>query len=360
MYVTVRGVLDWPKCFCIFALLMAGPGLQTALCQAKYETPQEANLRIEQLAALARAVPADVPVGPGDLLHIDVFDVPELSRDVRVTDSGEIGFPLVPERIQAAGLTPFQVERKIEEVLATNGLVVHPQVSVFLREQSSQPISVIGAVAHSTVMQASRPMTLLEVLAQAGGISDDAGADVVITRVRAVSAPQVKQISDVPDTAEGVAGGATESSHTITIRIQDLLESGNTDYNIQIVGGDIISIPRAGIVYILGFGISQPGGYVMQGHGDQVTVLKAIALAHGLTSFARADDSVILRNNPTTGKRDAIPVPLKKIQNHKADDIPLLSNDILYIPDSKGKKALARGVESALGIGTQVAIFRVP
>jgi polysaccharide biosynthesis/export protein len=325
----------------------------------RVQTSQQTNLKIEQLAALSRVVPADVPIGPGDSLHIEVFDVPELTRDIRVTESGEIGIPLIPERVKVAGLTTVEVEKRLEELLSSNGLVVHPEVSVYLREQTSQPISVIGAVGHSMVFQGNRPMTLLEVLAQAGGISDDAGEDVVITR-NSLRVPQLKEVSESSTEVTDDVTDVTTGVHTITIRLQDLIESGNTDYNIQIVGGDIVNIPRAGIVYIMGLGIGQPGGYVMQGHGDKMTVLKAVALAHGTNSFARADDTVILRNNPTTGKRDLIHVPLKKIQNHKADDVELLSNDILYIPDSKAKRALARGTESALGIGTQVAIYRVP
>jgi polysaccharide biosynthesis/export protein len=231
-------------------------------------------------------------------------------------------------------------------------------VSVFVREQSSQPISVIGAVARSTVLQGGRPMTLLEVLATAGGISDDAGAEVIITRKALSSQLQMRPVAET--TSEPVdSSDPDENSHTITIRLQDLLESGNTNFNIQILGGDIISIPRAGIVYVLGFGITQPGGYVLQGHGEQVTVLKAVALAHGLSYYAKADDAVIMRINQTTGKRDVIPAHLKQIQNHKADDVPLQSNDVLYVPDSRGKKALARGTEAALGIGSSVAIFRV-
>jgi len=125
-----------------------------------------------------------------------------------------------------------------------------------------------------------------------------------------------------------------------------------------VYGGDIVSIPRAGIVYVTGFGVSQPGGYVVQSRGEQITVLKAVALAHGLTIFAKADDAVILRRNPLTGKKDAIPVRIKQIEKHKTDDVPMLSNDILYIPDSAGKKALARGAEAAVGIGTGLIIYR--
>ena len=123
---------------------------------------------------------------------------------------------------------------------------------------------------------------------------------------------------------------------------------------------ELAVVPRAGIVYVMGFGVAQQGGYVLQNHGEQVTVLKAIALAHGLTSFAKADDAVIMRTNAATGQKDEIPVHIKKIQDRKAPDIPLQSNDILYIPDSAGKKALARGVQAALGIGTQVAVYRIP
>ncbi len=119
-----------------------------------------------------------------------------------------------------------------------------------------------------------------------------------------------------------------------------------------------MSVPRAGIVYVVGGGIAQPGGYVLQSHGEQVTVLKAVALAHGLTGFAKADQAVIMRNNTDTGQKDMIPVHIKQIQNQKTDDVTMKSNDILYIPDSKGLKVLARGAEAAVTIGTGVAIYR--
>jgi polysaccharide biosynthesis/export protein len=362
MVVTVRGVTDWLKLVCVSLLLMtAGPGLLLGQSQNS-ETPQETNQKIEQLAALARASNTDPPLGAGDLLHIDVFDVPELSRDVRVSDSGVIGFPLVPERISVVGLTPYQLERKMEQILAADGLVAHPQVSIFVKEQQSQSVSIVGAVGHSFVMPIVRPTTLIEVLADAGGISDEAGANVVITRTLPLG-DHVEPVSDstTPSTSSDEDADSLDArTKTITIRLQDLLESGKADYNIQVLGGDIVSVPRAGIIYVLGYGVNQQGEYVLQAHGDQVTALKAIALAHGMTPFAKADSSVIMRNDPKTGQRIEIPVHLKQIQNHKGTDVPLQSNDILYVPDSKGKKALARGTESVLGIGTSVAIYRVP
>ena len=353
MSFTVRGVSDWrrAKLLWMVAALLAG-GLQTVYGQAKLETPQQTNQKIQELATFSRAHPADIPIGSGDLLHVDIFDVPELSRDLRVSATGDISYPLIPGKIPVAGLTPFELESKIQQLLIENGLVSHPQVSVFVKEQNSEPVTVVGAVNHTMVYQMMRLTTLLEVLSAAGGISDDAGSVVIVTRPVWRGTPQTEPAS--------ATSNPVQDEQKFTIRLQDLLESGNSVHNIPIYGGDTITVPRAGIVYVLGFGVAQPGGYVLQSHGEQATVLKVVALAHGLTSFAKPDSAVIMRTNPATGQRDEIPVHLKKIQNHKADDVPLQSNDILYIPDSRGKKALARGAEAALGIGTQVAVFRMP
>ena len=311
------------------------------------QTPQQTNDKIRQLAALAQAAPRDTPVGAGDLLHIEVFDVPELSRDVRVSDTGDISFPLIPDKIQTSGLTTFQLEQKLAQLLIQNGLVSHPQVSVFIKEQQSQPVSVVGAVGKPSVFQIVRPTTLLEILTAAGGIADQAGNVVIVTR------------GDHPAVGKSDAAAAGDSQpQTVTIRLQDLLESGNPAFNIQIYGGDIVSVPAGGIVYVAGGGINQPGGYVLQNHGEQITVMKAVALAHGINGYAKPNQAVVMRNNPVTGQKDVIPVRIKDIENQKTEDVKLNSNDILYIPDSLGLKILAKGSEAALQVGTGVAIYR--
>ena len=223
---------------------------------------------------------------------------------------------------------------------------------MFVKEQTSQPVTIVGAVGHPMVYQVMRPTTLLEVLTAAGGISDNAGNLVIVTR------------PEPPDTTKEEPASATTKpelkEQKITIPLQSLMESGDSVFNIQIYGGDTVTVPPAGIIYILGMGVAAPGEYVLQDRGEQVTVLKALALARGLTTFAKANSAVIMRLNPQTGQRDAIPVQLKKIEDRKADDVPMKSNDILYVPDSAGKKALARGTEAALGIGTGLAVYRVP
>lgn len=327
----------------------------------KEETAQQTNERIQQLAALARAHPADARIGAGDVLRIDVFDVPELSREVRVSLSGDLSYPLIPGKIPAAGLTVFQLQTKLEDLLVENGLVSHPQVSVFVTQQVSQPITVVGSVGHTLVYQAVRPTTLLEVLSEAGGIADTAGGYVTITRRKSPSPTPIAAKSDenapgATVTSEDAESG--EDTETITIRLLDLLETGNPAFNIPVYGGDIIRVPRAGVIYALGAGIAQPGGYVIQEHGATITVLKLVALAHGLNPFAKSDSAVIMRNNPLTGKRDAIPVKIKQMENRKTDDVPMQSNDILYVPDSAGKKALAKTGEAAVGITTGLILYR--
>src|SRR5436309_2341578 len=150
--------------------------------QAVLETPQQVNDRIRAMSASARVMPHDYVIGNGDLLDIEVFDVKELSREVRVSQTGSIGIPLVPVRLHVGGLTEVQTEQKIAEVLEANGLVSHPQVSVSVKERKSKPITVVGAVQHAMVYQADRPVTILEVLAEAGGIANDAGDTVIVTR----------------------------------------------------------------------------------------------------------------------------------------------------------------------------------
>jgi polysaccharide biosynthesis/export protein len=349
MRITVRCMLDWLGKPVLIVFLSILAGSQATYGQGKDETTQQTNEKIQELASLGKSTLADIPIGAGDLLHIDVFDVPELSRDVRVSNLGEISFPLIHEKIRAAGATTFQLEQKIQDLLRQNGLVSDPQVSVFIKEQNSQPVTIIGAVVRPMTYQVNRPMSLLELIANAGGITDGAGTVVLITR-----RTETESLTPISDTSASGEPG----SRTIRIQLQDLLNTENTAFNIPVYGGDVINIPLGGIVYVMGGGVSQQGGYVVQSHGEQITVLKAVALAHGLGGYAKPDDAVIYRLNPNTGKREATPVHIKQIEQNKSQDVAMKSNDILYVPDSLTKKILVRASEAAVQIGSGVLIYR--
>jgi len=117
----------------IIVLIAAG----TAFSQEPITPTPSTNNRVRQIAPQSPVSPTDVPIGSGDLLHIEVFDVPELSRDVRVSETGYISLPLLPTKVLASGLSTFQLEEKLAELLQSNGLVSNPVVSIFVREQNS-------------------------------------------------------------------------------------------------------------------------------------------------------------------------------------------------------------------------------
>jgi polysaccharide export outer membrane protein len=146
--------------------------------------------------------------------------------------------------------------------------------------------------------------------------------------------------------------------NTITIDLNDLLDGGDSKYNIPLLGGDVVTVPRAGVVYAVG-AVQHPGGFVMQSDRQQLTVLKVLSLAGGLTSTAKPGNAVILRQPSGSQQRQQVAVDVKKILALKGEDISLRQNDILYVPDSTGKHALRRSAEVAIAIATGVAIVRV-
>jgi polysaccharide export outer membrane protein len=338
-------------------------GVPTAFSQQQKPTPPatpgsapkstsivaaETNARIAQLAQASDVKQGDYLIGSGDLLGVEVFDVPELSRDVRVNETGYISLPLMPSKIRAGGLTPYQLQDKLAELLQTNGLVSTPEVTVSIKEQHSQPITVIGAVKSPMVIQAIRRTTLLQALSQAGGIADDAGSTVIVTR----SAPDA---SESADPAEAAAPAPT-APQTFTINVADVLESGDPGFNIPLVGGDVVSVPRAGIIYVVG-AVQKPGGFLLQNDLDRMTMLKMLSLAGGPTNSAKTNHTVILRKNPDTGQRDQVPVDLGKVLHLKTADVQLQANDILFVPDSNGLKALHRAGDVAISLTTGVSLI---
>ncbi len=321
-----------------------------AFSQQKYETAQDTNQRLLQLAEAARSIQTDYRIGSGDILRVDVFDVPDLSREVQVSYTGFIALPLVPVRIQAVGLTAVQLEQKVSELLQVNGLVSHPQVIVTIKERHSHPITVIGAVRRPQVYQATRQTSLLEVLSEAGGIADDAGDSILVTR----PAPEPPPASDATPVADGAK---PPESQTFTIKLNDLVQTGDVRFNIPLYGGETVSVPRAGIVYAVG-AVGHPGGFVLQSAGEEMTVLKLLALAQGLTGTARPERAAIIRREPNHREKNEINLDLKKIMARKSEDVALRTNDILFVPDSSGKRALRRVAEVAISMTTGIAIVR--
>jgi polysaccharide export outer membrane protein len=324
-----------------------------AVPQERLETAQEANDRITQLMLASSGKRGDYVLASGDLLGIEVFDVAELTRDVRVSELGFISLPLLPVRIRASGLTAFQLQDKLAELLQANDLVTNPQVTVSVKEQHGEPITVIGAVKTPMVIQAVRQMTLLEVLSRAGGIADDAGGQILITR----PAPVVSPESAAGDAPVETAAEANAESMTVKIGLHDLLDTGDSQYNIALQGGDVVSVPRAGVVYAVG-AVQRPGGFVMQNDRQQLTVIKILSLSGGWTTTAKPRNAVIIRQS-AEGDRRQVPVDLEKILASKAEDPALQQSDILFVPNSGSRQAMGRVAQAAISLATGVAIVRL-
>ena len=122
------------------------------------------------------------PVGPDDLLALSVYDSPELTRTVRVSAEGNIRLPMLRDPIQVKGMVPSQVESAVAQALTKGNVLVDPVVTVTIVEYQSRPVNVVGAVRVPLVFQATRPIPLLDALAKAGGMREDAGSDIVVSR----------------------------------------------------------------------------------------------------------------------------------------------------------------------------------
>jgi polysaccharide export outer membrane protein len=277
----------------------------------------------------------------------------------------------------------MQAERKIQEVLEANGLVSHPEVTVTVKEKKNRPITIVGAVAHPMVYEADRQVRLIDVIAAAGGIAPDAGDHVIITRPERDSSSDPSDASgtgaddDAPALTQDPVPAADSSAvpsvpalpsdpsqntppalaNTITVSLNQILETGDMSNNIVILPGDVVTVPHAGIVYVLG-AVGKPGGYTVANDRAQLTALKVLSLAGGLNRTAKSDHAVIVRKDGS-GQQHEVEVDLKKVMKFQAEDVQLRPSDILYVPTSVAKTTAIRVAELTLALGTGVLIYRL-
>jgi polysaccharide biosynthesis/export protein len=285
-------------------------------------------------------------LGPDDQIKIWALGVEEISdKPVRIGPGGDIDLPLVG-RIHAGGLTVEQFKSALLERLAKE--VRKPEVSVDIVEFGSQPVSVMGAVNHPGIHQLAGRKSVAEVLALAGGLRPDAGPYITITR-------QIKYGPiPLPTTHTDPSGRFS----TAQLQVKDLLSAARPAENILIRPHDVITVPEAESIYVVG-AVRKPGAFPLNQH-ESVSVLQALSMAEGLGSTPAPQDSKILRIAQGSGERKEIPVDLKKVMAGKSEDLALRANDILFVPDSTSKKAAARALEAVIQTVTGVVIWRGP
>src|SRR5262249_51821234 len=211
-------------------------------------------------------------------------------------------YPLAGD-IQVQGKTVAEIDKQLTQILGKDYLV-DPQVSVDVREYQSRWVTVIGEVRNPGRFVLKRDMRLIDVLAEAGGATKEAGTEILITR-RADS-------------------GETRQ---IAVNRERLLSSNNQDANLPLSHMDIVTVGEKKIFYIRGE-VTRPGSYFLE---NELTLLKAISVAGGLTPFANRKEVQLIRSASDGVANDKKVNNLKAIEQGKANDIPLLPNDVIIV-----------------------------
>jgi polysaccharide biosynthesis/export protein len=283
-------------------------------------------------------------INPQDVLLIDVFGEPQFSCECSVTPEGTIAPPLL-KPLQAAGLTPEALSEVITQDLRESNLMSDPQVRISIKSSPLSFVTVGGAVRIPQVIPTLSRTNLLQVLSQAQGLADDAGGTLSLTRG-----------------ALGLRAAAREGkplSPTVYVDLKKLMDGSEPNANLDVLPGDHVVVPHAGVFYVLGE-VNRPGGYNLKDAQEQVSILQALSIAGDLTAIAKAKKAVLIRKDPkASGGHGQIALNLQDILAGRASDPQVLANDVLYVPPSRRKRAI-RGFtafgQSAAPMATSGAI----
>jgi polysaccharide export outer membrane protein len=283
----------------------------------------------------------DYRVGPEDKIEISMPFANEFKNAYEVDFSGDIDLPFAG-RIHVMGMTTQEIQGELNARLAP--YFVSPHALVSITNYGSRSVSVLGAVRNPGRHQLQGKRTLMDMLAASGGLAPEAGSLLIITR----------STSCGPLGLPGAHLDSTGGFHVADVDLDSLM-AGDPGKNIALCGGDSITVPKAKLIYVMG-DVHRQGGFPLH-ENSSATALQALALAEGLDSTASPSHAKLFRKQPGNGTKE-IPVNLSRILEHKDEDIPLQPDDLLYVPDSRSKKAAIRGMEAAIQMGTGIVIWR--
>jgi len=275
--------------------------------------------------------PADDPqvqstaIGPGDLLDISVFGVPELTLKVRVNEHGSVTLPLVGE-MHIGGLTVAAAEQSLGRALIARDLVLHPQITIFVTEYATQGITVLGEVNQPGTYPLFGPHRLFDAISAAGGLTQRSSSTITLIR-------------------------RNDQDHPIHLNLA--VTNTNVTADVILQPGDTIIVDKAPVVYVVGE-VNKPGAFLME-NNTSITVLRAIALAQGPTHKAALSKAEIVRRVPTGVEE--IDLPLGKIMRGQVTDLRLTGDDILFLPTSKSKVTALKGADAIIAATIGLAEF---
>jgi polysaccharide biosynthesis/export protein len=287
------------------------------------------RLASPQPAPSSPAVPATIggsnlpfqPIGASDLIHLTVYDSPELSQTFRVDKEGNLNLPLLHRPLPAEGLMPDVLRDDIAAALKAQHLLVNPVVDVSVVEYRSREVTIAGAVKTPIVIQEFGNLRLLAALSQAGGLLPEAGPEIIVEH----------------------PNGSSQR-----ISVHELFDGYHPGLNITLEAGAQIRVPECDQVFVVG-DVKRPGAFPFRDISD-TTVLQLLALSGGLDSFSMKK-AYIYRAQPGSPQKREIEVPLRRILDRKSRDVQLAPNDILYIPTNGKLKASASVLNHVTGMG---------
>jgi len=348
---------------------ITGPGISTrTTCYCRYlPTPVEwwvSRIPVKTFSSLAGlfllslfpllaqdrsadAAVRDYLLGPDEQIAIRVQDLDKLQLDnalaPRVDVNGNLNLPVIGH-VHAEGLTLDKLEKEIASKLGN--ILQNPSVSASIVQYRSHPVSMLGAVKNPAVLQVAQHKRLLEVLSMAGGLAPDAGDKIKISRRKAMG----------PLPIPGALLDSSAGFYVGQVDVRTLMRASNPELNIEVLEHDVITVPRAELIYVIG-AVKRAGGFTL-GEREQISVLQALSLAEGLDRAASPKSARLLREESPGKERTQIPVNLKPIMAGVAPDVPLHANDILFIPTSTTKLATLRGIEAAIQMSSGALIYR--
>jgi polysaccharide export outer membrane protein len=265
-------------------------------------------------------------IGPGDQVHVQVFDTPELDSSSRVDDKGDLPL-MMGGTAHVAGLTPAQAANVVEQGLVRRKLMNTPQVLVTVEHYATANVTVFGQVLHPASYEISTARSLTDVLSLAGGFTD---------------------LADRHVTIEHHDGSPSE---TVFVSNDPALDAGE---KALVLPGDRVTVPKEGLIYVLG-DVNRAGGFPMNNNESGMTVLQAVATAGGTSHTAVPSEARLIRRVNGDNYQN-IPLQLSAMQKGKVADMPMQPNDIIYVPFSYMKNA-ALGLTGIMASATSAAIY---
>lgn len=257
--------------------------------------------------AQSQSTATHLKLGPGDLLSVEVFDVPELKQEIRISDTGDANLAPIG-KLHLASLTVEEAQELIAFQLREHQLVVAPQVSLLVQEYATQGVALSGEVRKPGIYKVLGPRTVLQVISEAGGLTETASPKIRLLHLHGEE--------------ETVFASAANPNWS----------------QILLCPGDTVVVPRLGIVYLVG-DVARSGGYVMRDGGD-LSIAQLVSLGGGLLPTAKSSKAKLVRK--AGAERTQIEVDVKAILRGAVPDVQLQPDDILFIPNSAWKDAANR------------------